>query len=140
MLRLFLMIEHFLVARPETVSFWLKEIRDRRALMFKLIRKSDSLKSGCSSLYSSAWDVARLDAVMELADLDVEYNLRPDFDSVFLIRECLLPSDCPYLMEQVTGFDLAHFDSLRHPSYSDYPPPVSLVISKINALSDDFSN
>lgn len=129
-LRHFLEIEHFHAAFTDTVSLWLKEIREHRELMFLQLRNSPSLLSECASLFHDAWDVARLDACLELAGLDVEYELRPDFDSAFLIHEYLVPSDCPYRMEHVTGFDLEPFDPDKQPSYSTFPHQVSLVISE----------
>ena len=138
-LRHFLKIQHFREARPETVSFWLKEIRNQRSLMFKQLRKAASLKSECASLYPSAWADARMDAVRELAELDVENKLRPDFDSAFLSRDFSIPSDCPYRMEHVAGFDLQDFDAKRHPSYSVFPHQISLVISEKLDRSADLS-
>ena len=135
----FLKIQHFREARPETVSFWLKEIRNQRKLMFKQLRSASSLKSECASLYSSAWADARTDAVKELAELDVENKLRPDFDSAFYSRDLSVPSECPYQMELVTGIDLQRFDAKRHPSYSVYPHQISLVISEKLDRSADLS-
>ena len=135
----FLKIQHFREARPETVSFWLKEIRNQRKLMFKQLRSASSLKSECASLYASAWADARTDAVKELAELDVENKLRPDFDSAFYSRDLSVPSECPYQMEHVTGIDLQRFDAKRHPSYSVYPHQISLVISEKLDRSADLS-
>ena len=138
-LRHFLKIQHFREARPETVAYWLKEIRHQRSLMFKQLRKAASLKSECASLYPSAWTDARMDAVRELAELDVENKLRSDFDTAFHNRDFSVPSGCPYQMEHVAGFDLQHFDAKRHPSYSVYPPQISLVISEKLDRSPDLS-
>ena len=135
----FLKIQHFREARPETVSFWLKEIRNQRKLMFKQFRSAASLKSECASLFASAWADARTDAVKELAELDVENKLRPDFDSAFYSRDLSVPSECPYRMEHVTGIDLQNFDAKRHPSYSVFPHQISLVISEKLSRTDDRS-
>lgn len=129
-LRHFLKIEHFREARPETVSFWLKEIRNQRSLMFKQLRNAVSLKTECDSLYPSAWEDARMDAVRELAELDVENKLQPDFDTAFHHRNYSLPSTCPYPLEHVSGIDLQHFDPKSQPDYSTFPYQVSLVISE----------
>lgn len=136
-LRHFLKVQHFREARPETISFWLKEIRNQRSLMFKQLRNAISLKSECASLFSSAWEDARMDAVRELAELDVENKLQPDFDTAFHHRDYSLPSDCPYRLEHVAGLDLDHFNPKKQPSYSTFPHQVALVISeKLDRLPD----
>ena len=78
-----------------------------------------------------------MDACMELAGLDVEYELYADFDSAFVRRDDSIPLDCPYPIEQVTGFDLAHFDPNKQPSYSTFPKQVSLVLKEKLGRSHD---
>ena len=134
-----LKIEHFREARPETVSFWLKEIRNQRRLMFKQLRNAASLKSECSSLYRSAWEEARADAVRDLAELDIENKLKSDFPSAFASRDLTVPSECPYQLNHVTGIDLKTFSAKRHPAYAVLPPSVSRAVSRKLDRNDRFS-
>lgn len=129
-LRHFLEIEHFHAALTDTVSLWLEDIRSQRELLFLHLRNSPGLLSEFSSLFLRAWNAARSDACMELAGLDAEYELRPDFESAYFYRDDSLPSDCPYPIEQVTGFGLEPFDPGKQPSYSTFPRQVSLVIEE----------
>ena len=131
----FLKIEHFREARPETVHYWLKEIRNQRALLSKQMRRAPSLKSECSSLFLFAWHDARSDAIRELADMDVENKLQPDFDTGFRRRDFTVPSECPYQLEHVIALDLKRWDRARQPSYSVYPPQVALVMGIIQQTS-----
>ena len=114
----FLKIEHFREARPETVNLWLKEIRNQRSLMSKQTRRTPSLKSEYASLFRSAWHDARKDAVRELAEMDVDNKLQPDFDTAFHRRDFSVPSERPYQLEHVTALDLKRWDRSTQPSYS----------------------
>ena len=126
----FLKIEHFREARSETVNYWLKEIRNQRALLSKQMRRTPSLKHDSAALFPSAWQDARSDAVKELSEMDVDNKLQPDFDTAFHRRNFTLPSQCPYQLEHVIALDLKRWDRTSQPSYSVYPPQIALVISE----------
>ena len=135
----FLKIEHFREARPETVQFWLKEIRNQRLGMSKQFARTPSLKSQSATLFESAWHDARKEAVKDLAEMDVDNRLQPDFDTAFHNRNFSLPARCPYRLEHVTALDLQRDSRSEQPSYSLYPPQVALVISEKLDRSDDRS-
>ena len=138
-IRHFLKIEHFREARPETVQFWLKEIRNQRLGMSKQFARTPSLKSQSATLFESAWHEARKEAVKELAEMDVDNRLQPDFDTAFHNRNFSLPARCPYRLEHVTALNLQRDSRSEQPSYSLYPPQVALVISEKLDRSDDRS-
>lgn len=115
------------------LNHWRKEIGDWRAEMQGKLDRNPGMKGKLSELLDGAWRRGREIAVRKLAEHGSPENpaherrLRRAWGS-------RLPAECPYALEDITGYD--PFDKDAAPDPDVWPAPVARVLN--DALGTDY--
>ena len=121
-----LKIEHS--GEGQHLNHWRKEVEAWRNQMYDSLEESPGMKGKLSALLAKAWRGGRKDAVAEL----VRHGAPAGWaDEKALVRRWRgrLPVDCPYLLEDIAGYDPNVKDA--EPRDDVWPAPVARKLNEV---------